>query len=234
MGQFSWKEAARTSWDKRAASWHEQSVNMWENGSRKEVIPFVQQHIPKGYMADLGCGDGYGSYLLSQKGYKVAGMDLSEKMIKLAKEKERPGLSYLIGDLNNPPFRENELDGVMAINSLEWTEQPLHALNKIQLILKPGGYACFGILGPTAMPRRNSYPRLLGEKVICNTMMPWEFEKLAMDHHWIKVAEKGVYKRGVKETLLDGLSGDLKQALTFMSLFIFKNNKIHTGENDGR
>ncbi|WP_339163141.1 methyltransferase domain-containing protein [Siminovitchia sp. FSL W7-1587] len=43
--------------------------------------------------------------------------------------------------MNNPLFREKELDGVMAIHSLEWTEQPLCALQNIRKIIKPGGYA---------------------------------------------------------------------------------------------
>ncbi|GIW50384.1 MAG: hypothetical protein KatS3mg080_0995 [Anoxybacillus sp.] len=30
-------------------------------GSRKTIIPFVATYIPKdGYIADIGCGDGYG------------------------------------------------------------------------------------------------------------------------------------------------------------------------------
>lgn len=83
----------------------------------------------------------------------MTGLDLSEEMIALAKKNKRSGLLFLAGDLNNPPFRDNELDDVMAIISLEWTEQPLCALQNIQKIIKHGGYACFGILGPTAMPR---------------------------------------------------------------------------------
>ena len=41
----------------------------------------------------------------------------------------------------------------MAINSLEWTEEPLRALNEIKRVLKSDGYACIAILGPTAKPR---------------------------------------------------------------------------------
>ena len=34
----------------------------------------------------------------------------------------------------------------MAINSLEWTEEPLRALNEIKRVLKKDGYACIAIL----------------------------------------------------------------------------------------
>ena len=225
MSRLSWNEAAKNAWDERAAHWHANSVAMWKNGSRKDIIPFFKNHILLGSVADLGCGDGYGSMLLNNEGYDVIGMDISEEMIRIATKKEQSSLSFVVGDLNKPPFQDEQFSAVMAINSLEWTEDPLHALNQVRRITKVGGFACVGILGPTAMPRVNSYPRLLGEKVICNTMMPWEFEKLATEHGWKKVAEKGVYKKGVEEGLLSGLTNDLKQALTFMQLFILQRVK---------
>ena len=197
---------------------------MWEKGSRKDIIPFFKKHIPLGTVADLGCGDGYGSLLLNNEGYDVLGMDISEEMIRLASAKKRTGLSFVMGDLNKLPFKDEEFSAVMAINSLEWTEHPLHALNEVRRVTELKEFACIGILGPTAMPRENSYPRLLGEKVICNTMMPWEFERLATEHGWKKIAEKGVYKKGVEQELLNGLSNELKQALTFMNLFLLTRN----------
>lgn len=222
MDTFSWNEAAKESWDQRAHYWHANSVEMWENGSRKDIVPFFEMYVPKGKVADLGCGDGYGSNLLHKAGYDVIGMDISEEMIRIAKNHEQTGLAFKIGDLQCPPFHDCQFDALLAINSLEWTEKPLDALNEMLRIIKPGGLACIGILGPTAKPRENSYARLMGQKVICNTMMPWEFVKLASENGWRKLAEKGVYKRGVNEKVLSGLSYDLRQALTFMTLFILE------------
>lgn len=224
MKQFSWSEETKIQWNMRADYWHKHSIEMWDQGSRKDIIPFFRQHVPIGHsIADLGCGDGYGSFLFWKEGYDVTGMDISEEMVKIAKKHEQLGLAFVLGDLNNPPFSDNQFDGIVAINSLEWVEQPLHALNECKRIVKPNGCACFGILGPTAQPRKNSYARLTGDHVICNTMMPWEFEALAVDHGWEKIAEHGVYKRGVASQHLQGLSRELKQALTFLTLFMMKN-----------
>ncbi|MDF2904513.1 MAG: type 11 methyltransferase, partial [Bacillus sp. (in: firmicutes)] len=60
--------------------------------------------------------------------------------------------------------------------------------------------------------------------VICNTMMPWEFEKLASEKGFSKVAEYGVYKRGADQFQLGSLSTDLKQALSFIWVFMFQLN----------
>lgn len=113
----------------------------------------------------------------------------------------------------------------MAINSLEWTEDPLKVIHEMKRIVKDDGLICIAILGPTAMPRTNSYRRLYGEKVICNTMMPWELEKLAEENGLQKVDEIGVYKRGVDKLPVESLSLDLRQSLSFMWVFLFKYNK---------
>jgi ubiquinone/menaquinone biosynthesis C-methylase UbiE len=223
MEKREWHETAQARWNHNAGNWHSKSVNMWTEGSRKDIVPFMVRNIPKGSrVADLGCGDGFGSYLLNQEGFEVTGMDISEKMVQFAKKDEKEGLRFIQGDLSSPPFEKNQFDAVMMINSLEWTEDPFQALKQVSAIVKQNGRVCIGILGPTAHPRENSFPRLFGEDVICNTLMPWELEKLALEIGMIKEDETWVYKKGVPEKLANNLSHELKQALTFMTLFMFR------------
>jgi ubiquinone/menaquinone biosynthesis C-methylase UbiE len=223
MSRSEWHTNAKSRWDTNADNWHSRSVEMWSTGSRKAIIPFFLKSVEKGMnVGDLGCGDGYGSYLLHQNGYNVTGMDFSEKMVEIAKHHEMKDLRFFQGDLIQLPFNDNELGAVMAINSIEWTESPLQALTELERVVMKGGYICIGLLGPTAHPRDNAYPRLLGEEAICNTMMPWELERLAEDKGWKKIDEEWVYKKGVAESLTKSLTNELKQALTFMTLFMFR------------
>lgn len=136
--------------------------------------------------------------------------------------REGPNLSFVKGDLSSLPFENEQFPAILAVNSLEWTEQPLQALHEIKRVLRSDGYACIAILGPTAKPRENSYPRLYGKDVVCNTMMPWEFEKLAEEQGFQVVDGIGVYKRGVNEKMLGQLSVELQQALTFLWVFMLK------------
>jgi ubiquinone/menaquinone biosynthesis C-methylase UbiE len=223
MNKSEWHTNARSRWDINADNWHSRSVENWSTGSRKAIIPFFLKTVNKGKkVGDMGCGDGYGSYLLHQNGYKVTGMDFSEKMVEIATQLERENLKFVQGDLVRLPFRDNEFDAVMAINSIEWTESPFQALNELERVTVKEGYICIALLGPTAHPRDNSFPRLHGEEAICNTMMPWELERLAGEKGWDKVDEEWVYKKGVDESLAGSLTNELKQALTFMTLFMFK------------
>ncbi|WP_439875898.1 class I SAM-dependent methyltransferase [Bacillus mycoides] len=225
MAKFNWHESAEKKWDNNAEFWNQNSQEMWDSGSRSTIIPFFEQYVEKkAQVLDVGCGDGYGTYKLSITGYKAVGVDLSEVMIQKGKERgEGSNLSFIKGDLSALPFENEQFEAIMAINSLEWTEEPLQALNEIKRVLKKDGYACIAILGPTAKPRENSYPRLYGKDVVCNTMMPWEFEQLAKEQGFEVVDGTGVYKRGVNEKMLGQLPTELQQSLTFLWVFMLKN-----------
>lgn len=227
MTNFRWVNEAEKQWDERAETWHSNSKEMWETGSRKDILPFLTKHVSgESSICDLGCGDGYASYKLATKGFHVTGVDLSEQMLEKARfQAKGTSAEFLKADISKVPVESESFDAVMAINSLEWTENPLNVLQEMKRIVKNEGLICIAILGPTAMPRINSYRRLYGEEVICNTMMPWELGKLAEENGLVKVDEIGVYKRGADKLPLEKLSYDLKQAVTFMWVFMFQNKK---------
>ncbi|GAA0597569.1 class I SAM-dependent methyltransferase [Virgibacillus siamensis] len=221
---FDWHKEAEVQWDGRAGFWNERSKTMWDDGSRKDIIPFIEENVQKeSSILDIGCGDGYGTYRLHESGYDATGMDLSNEMISTARKRlERDEIQFTRGDISKMPFEAGSFDAIMAINVLEWTEQPAGALEELFRVLKKGGTLFCGILGPAAGPRTNSYPRLHGEKAICNTMMPWEFEKLAMDYNFTYTDGFGVYKKGVQPHHHQDLSRDLKQALSFLWVFMLR------------
>ncbi|MFS0823047.1 class I SAM-dependent methyltransferase [Bacillus sp. 1P02SD] len=226
MTDFKWHEEAEKQWDGRADFWSKQSQAMWNSGSRSTIIPFFTQFLQNDTLIlDAGCGDGYGSFLLAERGYRVIGTDISAEMIEKAnKRSTSKGLSFVQGDLSALPFEDATFSGVMAINSIEWTEDPLQAINEIKRVTKPGGIFCAGLLGPTAGPRQHAYSRLYGKKVIQNTMMPWEFEQLVSENGWTVVDGQPVYKDAVNKEKIKGLPKELKQALSFMWVFLLKRN----------
>lgn len=224
MGSFNWEKEAEVLWDQQAQGWNKRSMNMWEKGSRKDIAPFLKRHLQEGSkLLDVGCGDGYGSLKLAKDGFEVTGIDISRNMIAFAKDQvKQEQADFRKADVNDLPFEDGYFDGMMAINVLEWTEYPYHVLGELKRIVKKGGMLCFGILGPTAGPRINSYQRLYGEKAICNTMMPWEFEKLAVENRLEYLDGYGVYKKGIKVDHYEGLPRELQQALSFMWVFVMK------------
>ncbi|MGM8212488.1 class I SAM-dependent methyltransferase [Virgibacillus sp. W0430] len=225
MGNGSnWQETVEREWDGRAHFWNARSQQMWDKGSRKEIIPFIKKYIAAGKkILDVGCGDGYGSFKLKQAGYTVMGVDISAEMIAYARENQQNNnIGFFQSDAAELPFSDKHFDALVAINVLEWTEQPKKVLEELQRVVKTNGVLCIGILGPTAGPRANSFPRLYGKRVVCNTMMPWEFEQMALENGWTSVDCFGVYKEGVKEKHYADLSIELQQALSFMWVFMLR------------
>ncbi|HWQ64022.1 MAG TPA: class I SAM-dependent methyltransferase, partial [Methanospirillum sp.] len=91
---------------------------------------------------DVGCGTGEISMILAEMGHNVSGIDLSEGMLKKAKEKtEKTGLSaqFSIGDAESLSCNDQSYD--MVINRhLLWTlPNPDKALNEWYRVLRPGG-----------------------------------------------------------------------------------------------
>lgn len=65
--------------------------------------------VKEGLVADLGCGTGNITKLLAKSGYDMIGIDNSEEMLLLAREKNTEDILYLLQDM-----RELELYGTVA------------------------------------------------------------------------------------------------------------------------
>ncbi|WP_407271998.1 class I SAM-dependent methyltransferase [Radiobacillus sp. PE A8.2] len=221
--RFNWHKEAEQQWDMRSNFWNQNSKDMWDSGNRSTIIPLIGKHMnPQARLLDVGCGDGYGAYKLSALGFEVVGVDISAEMVKKAKQNQSNRLSFVQGDVVNLPFESDTFDGIMVINALEWTEDPFKGLRELHRIAKKDARIFIGILGPAAGPRTNSFPRLIGEPTICNTMMPWELEQLALELDLKVIDGMGVYDAQVDQFEIDQLPKRLKQALTFMWVSVLK------------
>lgn len=224
----SFTNAVTKKWNEQAGDWSKRSQHMWEAGSRKDIIPFIEKHIPKAsYVLDIGCGSGYSSNKLYEKGYEVTGVDISENMIELAKQSPKANsITFRQADVNHLPFKHDTFDAMIGINVLEWTNIPAHALQEMTKALKKDGLLCIGILGPTAGPRIHSYDRVYGQSILQNTMMPWEFLRLAKELGYTLVDEMPVWKKETGELDLKQLPTQLQQAISFMWVFMLQKTEI--------
>lgn len=69
---------------------------------------------------------------------KVIGLDFSQNMVKLAKQKNPKG-TFIVGDCTNLPFGDGEFDYVTNGFGLRNIEDGGKALNEINRVLKKGG-----------------------------------------------------------------------------------------------
>lgn len=98
----------------------------------------------KGKVLDAGCGPGRDSKILSDEGFDVKGVDLSEEMISLAEDKDG---DFRVMDVRDLEFEDETFDGVLANQLLVFfrVEERGKAFKELERVLKSGGVIFLGL-----------------------------------------------------------------------------------------
>lgn len=110
---------------------------------------FDKYKVPKGLVLDLGCGTGTFTQMLSDKGYDMIGVDVSDEMLGkalLKRDESGSDILYLLQDM-----REFELYGTVgavvsvcdSINYLLTDEDVIQTFKLVNNYLDPGGIFIF-------------------------------------------------------------------------------------------
>ena len=101
---------------------------------------FVRDHAKGKVVLDAGCGEGIGSYILSEKAKFVVGVDIDKECINLAKEKyKRENLCFLTGSIHEIPFKNNTFDLVVCLEVIEHVEEQEKVICEMKRVLKKEG-----------------------------------------------------------------------------------------------
>ena len=128
---------------KQAVSVYEKIAKLYAE-EFKEPSDYIDEFLkmlPKnGKILDAGCGVGIDANYMKSRGFEVVGIDLSEEMLKLAKQKF-PQMDFRLMDIRKIDFKPNSFDGVFASFSLIHIPKKdiPDVLKKFYQILKDGG-----------------------------------------------------------------------------------------------
>lgn len=113
-----------------------------EAGTRKPYSNYLLRHVPSGCnrILEIGCGFGAFTRLLADRAQHVTAIDLSPRMIKVAKKRssEHPNLEFILGDFLQLVFPAESYDCIVTIAALHHLPSDT-AINKMKLLLRPGG-----------------------------------------------------------------------------------------------
>lgn len=116
------------------------------NRFKERLNLFVQKtikYIPENSLIlDLGCGPGVMTYALSEKGYKVTGIDGSGEMIRLARSKTIPANSPIFFQKNipfNPEELDQRFDAIISSSLLEYLDEYDKTIKLVKELLNADG-----------------------------------------------------------------------------------------------
>ena len=104
----------------------------------QSVSEFVKGKI----VLDAACGEGYGSYIISNFADTVFGIDISNEAIEYARAHyKNSNLEYFCASINKIPLNDNSVDVVVSFETIEHVNADLQKefLAEIKRVLKPNG-----------------------------------------------------------------------------------------------
>jgi len=122
--------------------------------SRRRLDLLLDQFMPERAnglrLLDLGCGTGYHMARYRARGFKLAGVDGSEEMLREARA-TNPGVDFRNSDVDNIPFADDSFDFILCIEVLRYLPDPTRSIREMARVLRPGGVCLV-----TASPLLNS------------------------------------------------------------------------------
>ena len=128
----------KSTYNRIAADWFKDhnADTWWQEGTNH----FLSLLSKGATILDIGCGPGVTTRYLSDKGFRVTGMDFSEKMIEIA-HREVPNIEFLVGDIYELDSFNRTFDAIFAKAVLLHVpkDKVVSVLEKMRDKLNPGG-----------------------------------------------------------------------------------------------
>lgn len=109
-----------------------------------KMLEITKKYLDKDYtLMDFGCATGSISVDISDSVKKVIGIDISSRMIEMAKEKAKEhqveNIYFAKSTIFDQRHREGSFDAIMAFNILHLLDDTDNAIKRIYELLKPEG-----------------------------------------------------------------------------------------------
>jgi len=142
-------------------SWYESAKGrMYDRLEKKAISRYLPPDAKGKKLLEVGCGTGHWSGFFSEHGFEVVGVDVSERMIDMAKSKNIPNVSFQVADGYSLPFPDETFDVTAAITTLEFVRDAKAVIREmVRCTRKPGGRLLIGVLNELARLNRNRKQR---------------------------------------------------------------------------
>ena len=128
--------------DAQAAEYDRRDTYYYSQNGKISCRDIAEQirDLPYGSLLDVGCGTGFLiDNLTKQKPARYCGVDLSDEMIRVAREKQIEGAEFVVGSADKLPYPDETFDIVTCSQSFHHYPYPEQAMREARRVLKPGG-----------------------------------------------------------------------------------------------
>ncbi|HEX9503809.1 MAG TPA: class I SAM-dependent methyltransferase [Patescibacteria group bacterium] len=129
----------KDTYNKIAKDWNkDHKIDTWWNVGTVKFTSYLKKGDS---ILDVGCAGGMKSEFLANQGFAITGIDLSDEMIKIAKDR-MPNGEFYVKDITQPLGLDNQFDGVFAqAVLLHISKKDIRKVLKNLLnVLKTGGH----------------------------------------------------------------------------------------------
>lgn len=159
--------------------WDEKAINFDENAKKFEatsikMVELTKKHLSKSdFVLDFGCATGTITNKFSDKAQKILGIDISSKMINIARKNMGAGnsnnITFQQATIFKTGHKKEVFNVVLAFNMLHLLETPQKVVRQINELLKPGGL----FISATRIRRKNTpFPDSTTDKLRKFSMVP--------------------------------------------------------------
>jgi len=133
---------------KRYDQWYDTPHGaVYDRLEKKAIDKLLKDQTEGNKLLEVGCGTGHWSRFFSARGFEVTGIDISERMIQAARNKNIARSSFHMANGHNMGFADNSFDIAAAITTLEFAADPEAMIAEMaRCVRKPGGKLLFGVL----------------------------------------------------------------------------------------
>lgn len=89
----------------------------------RKRVEFIRSHVPRGKILDVGCGTGALAERLAAEGYEVTGIDPSEGMLGVLRERA-PSITAVHADGTDLPFEDDSFDLAYCVAVMHHVAEP--------------------------------------------------------------------------------------------------------------
>jgi SAM-dependent methyltransferase len=121
---------------------------------RQEAVTRRLAQTPRdGLVLDYGMGPAVFGPPAVERGLRYVGLDISPRMVELARAMNLPGAEYHVGDLALLKNFTAAADTVLLIGLIDYLEDPTAGLRALAAAVKPGGQLILSFRNHRSLPR---------------------------------------------------------------------------------